>query len=316
VIIHGNKLELHYYLLEDSHSINAFIRNECEKELLSIFKEVIASLDLKIKIESEAFKEGGLREIWKFIGENGIQLTLVIAILNTILSRVPVENTELIKIQIENLKIDNELKRLELQKIKKEVSSEEEISPDVIDRTMKILDNDFKIARYKSNFYKKLNADQKVTKFSTTKLDNQSKPIDQEITVDRSQFKNFILHSNELPPNIDENASIDIISPVLKKGSFKWKGFYKGEIINFEMKDQIFNELVLSKSIEFINGTTIKCVLHQKRKLGDTGLEKIYKNKVMTVFDVISSEHDIHTEQGKKYKRLQDQKNNQLKFDL
>lgn len=316
MIIHGNKLELHYYLHEDSHSINAFIRNECEKELLSIFKEVIASLDLKIKIESEAFKEGGLREIWKFIGENGIQLTLVIAILNTILSRVPVENTELIKIQIENLKIDNVLKRLELQKIKKEVSSEEEISPDVIDRTMKILDNDFKIARYKSNFYKKLNADQKVTKFSTTKLDNQSKPIDQEITVDRSQFKNFILHSNELPPNIDENASIDIISPVLKKGSFKWKGFYKGEIINFEMKDQIFNESVLSKSIEFINGTTIKCVLHQKRKLDDTGLEKIYKNKVVTVFEVISSEHDIHTEQGKKYKRLQDQKNNQLKFDL
>ncbi len=316
MIIQGNKLELHYYLHEDSHSINAFIRNECEKELLSIFNEVIASLDLKIKIESEAFKEGGLRETWIFLGENSVQLMLVLTIVSIILSRIPIENRELVMLQAKNLKLDNELKRLELQKIKKEVSSEEEISPDVIDRTIKILDNDFKITRHKSNFYKKLNADQKVTKFSTTKLDNQSKPIDQEITVDRSQFKNFILHSNELPPNIDENASIDIISPVLKKGSFKWKGFYKGEIINFEMKDQIFNESVLSKSIEFINGTTIKCVLHQKRKLDDTGLEKIYKNKVMTVFEVISSEHDIHTEQGKKYKRLQDQKNNQLKFDL
>jgi hypothetical protein len=82
------------------------------------------------------------------------------------------------------------------------------------------------------------------------------------------------------------------------------------------MKDKIFNESVLSKNIEFINGTSIKCVLQQYRKLEDTGQEKILKNKVTTVFEIISSEQNTHTEQGKKYKRLEEQKNNQLKFDL
>jgi len=316
VIIQSNKLELHYYLSEDSHSMNAFVRNACEKELLSIFKEVITSLDLKIKIESEAFKEGGLRETWNFLGENSVQLMFILTIVSTLLSRIPIENKELLALQVKNLKLDNELKTFELQKIKKELSSNEKITEEAIDRTLEIFDNDFKITKHKSNFYKRLNSDSKITKISTSKFNNQSEPIDQEATVERSQFKNFILHSNELPPNVDKNASIDIISPVLKKGTFKWKGFYNGKIINFEMKDKIFNESVLSKNIEFINGTSIKCVLQQYRKLEDTGQEKILKNKVTTVFEIISSEQNTHTEQGKKYKRLEEQKNNQLKFDL
>jgi len=316
VIIQSNKLELHYYLSEDSHSMNAFVRNACEKELLSIFKEVITSLDLKIKIESEAFKEGGLRETWNFLGENSVQLMFILTIASTLLSRIPIENKELLALQVKNLKLDNELKTFELQKIKKELSSNEKITEETIDRTLEIFDNDFKITKHKSNFYKRLNSDSKITKISTSKFNIQSEPIDQEATVERSQFKNFILHSNELPPNVDKNASIDIISPVLKKGTFKWKGFYNGKIINFEMKDKIFNESVLSKNIEFINGTSIKCVLQQYRKLEDTGQEKILKNKVTTVFEIISSEQNTHTEQGKKYKRLEEQKNNQLKFDL
>jgi hypothetical protein len=296
--------------------MNAFVRNACEKELLSIFKEVITSLDLKIKIESEAFKEGGLRETWNFLGENSVQLMFILTIVSTLLSRIPIENKELLALQVKNLKLDNELKTFELQKIKKELSSNEKITEEAIDRTLEIFDNDFKITKHKSNFYKRLNSDSKITKISTSKFNNQSEPIDQEATVERSQFKNFILHSNELPPNVDKNASIDIISPVLKKGTFKWKGFYNGKIINFEMKDKIFNESVLSKNIEFINGTSIKCVLQQYRKLEDTGQEKIHKNKVTTVFEIISSEQNIHTEQGKKHKRLEEQKNNQLKFDL
>jgi hypothetical protein len=296
--------------------MNAFVRNACEKELLSIFKEVITSLDLKIKIESEAFKEGGLRETWNFLGENSVQLMFILTIASTLLSRIPIENKELLALQVKNLKLDNELKTFELQKIKKELSSNEKITEETIDRTLEIFDNDFKITKHKSNFYKRLNSDSKITKISTSKFNIQSEPIDQEATVERSQFKNFILHSNELPPNVDKNASIDIISPVLKKGTFKWKGFYNGKIINFEMKDKIFNESVLSKNIEFINGTSIKCVLQQYRKLEDTGQEKILKNKVTTVFEIISSEQNTHTEQGKKYKRLEEQKNNQLKFDL
>ncbi len=66
------KLELHYYLNNESHSMNAFIRNECEKEILIILKEIITNLNILIEIESEAYTEGGLRQVWKFLGTNPI----------------------------------------------------------------------------------------------------------------------------------------------------------------------------------------------------------------------------------------------------
>ena len=50
--------------------MNAFVRNECEKELLTVFNEIILSLNIDVSVESEAFKEGGLKEIMK--GSNAI----------------------------------------------------------------------------------------------------------------------------------------------------------------------------------------------------------------------------------------------------
>lgn len=283
--------------------MNAFIRNECEKEILTIFKEVSQSLDIEVDIESEAYKEGGLREIWKFLGKNGVQLTLLLTVLQTILSRIPVENKELAQLQIENLKLDNEIKKNELKKIKNELQNKEQLTDEIVDKVLKILEKDYKIDWHKSNFYKKLTHYTKIVKLSSQKLDENNVPIDKERIVERYQFASFILRSDYFAPNIDENAIIDIISPVLKKGNFNWKGFYKDEIINFEMADQEFRESVLKKEIEFVNGTAIKCVLHQSRKIDETGLIKIVQSKVMTVFEVIDSNLIFQTQQGEKYKR-------------
>jgi len=316
MIRQANKIELHYFLRDETHTMNAFVRNECEKELLTIFKEVILSLDIELDIESESFKEGGLKEIWNFLGKNGVQITLVLTIFGLILSRIPVENKELVKLQIENLELDNEIKRQELKKIKSEVKTEEQLTEDVVERVLEILDQDYKILWHKSNFYKKLSFYPKVTKITTQRLNEQRVPVENEKTVDRNQFGNFILRSDTFPPNLDEEAVIDIISPVLKKGNFNWKGFYKGDIINFEMNDQIFKNSVLNKEIEFINGTAIKCVLLQNRKIDETGIVKVVQNKVMTVFEIISGENLVATEQGKKYKKVKEQKNTQLKIDF
>ena len=316
MIRQANKIELHYFLRDETHTMNAFIRNECEKELLTIFKEVILSLDIEIDIESEAFKEGGLKEIWKFLGKNGVQITLVLTVFGLVLSRIPVENKELVKLQIENLELDNELKRQELKKIKNEVKTEEELTEEVVNRVLEILDKDYKIIWHKSNFYKKLNFYPKVTKLTTQRLNEGNEPVENERTIERSQFGSFILRSDTFPPNIDEEAVIDIISPVLKKGNFNWKGFYKGDIINFEMNDQTFKNSVLNKEIEFINGTAIKCVLQQSRKIDETGLVKVVQNKVMTVVEIITGDNYVATEQGKKYKRDKESKKDQLKLDL
>lgn len=316
MIRQANTIELHYFLRDETHTMNAFIRNECEKELLTIFKEVILSLDIEIDVESEAFKEGGLKEIWKFLGKNGVQITLVLTVIVLVLSRIPVENKELVNLQIENLELDNELKRQELKKIKSEVKTNEELTEEVVERVLEILDKDYKIIWHKSNFYKKLNFYPKVTKLTTQRLNEQNEPVEKERTVERQDFGKFILRSDTFPPNIDEEALIDIISPVLKKGNFSWKGFYKGDIISFEMNDQMFKNSVLNKEIEFINGTAIKCVLHQNRKIDETGFVKIVQNKVLTVIEIITEDNYLATEQGKRYKRDKDLKKDQLKLDF
>lgn len=316
MIKQANKIELHYFFRDETHTMNAFVRNDCEKELLTIFKEVIQSLHIEIDIESEAFKEGGLKEIWKFLGKNGVQLTLIITVFGLVLSRIPVENKELVKLQMENLELDNELKRQELKKIKNEIRTEEELTDEIVESILEILDKDYKIIWHKSNFYKKLNFYPKVTKLTTQRLNEQNEPVEKERTVEREHFEKFILRSDTFPPNIDEEAIIDIISPVLKKGNFNWKGFYKGDIINFEMNDQSFKDSVLNKEIEFINGTAIKCVLQQNRKIDEVGLVKVIQNKVLTVIEIITGENYVPTEQGKKYKRDKVLKNDQLKLDF
>jgi len=311
-----NKIELHYFFCDETHTMNAFVRNECEKELLTIFKEVIQSFDIEVDVESEAFKEGGLKEIWSFLGKNGVQLTLIATVFGLVLSRIPLENKELVKLQIENLELVNEIKRQELKKIKNEIRNEDEITNEIVDSAVEILNSDYKIIWHKSNFYKKLNYYPKVTKLTTQRLNEQNEPIENEKTVEREYFSKFILHSDTFPPSIDEEAVIDIISPVLKKGNFSWKGFYKGDIINFEMNDQSFKNSVLNKEIEFINGTAIKCVLHQNRKIDEVGLIKIIQNKVLTVIEIITGNNYVATEQGKKFKRDKESKNDQLKLDF
>lgn len=316
MINRANKIELHYFFRDESHAMNAFIRNDCEKELLTIFKEIIASLDINVDIESEALTEGGLREIWKFLGKNGVQITLILTIVGLLLSRIPVGNKELLNLQIENLKLDNEIKRQKLKKIKNEIKSDEDLTEDVVERVIEILDNDYKIIWHKSNFYKKLNQYPKITKLTTRKLNEHNEPVESEKPIERQQFRSFILRSDTFPPNRDEDAVIDIISPVLKKGNFSWKGFYNGEIINFEMADTEFKNSVLNKEIEFVNGTTIKCVLHQSRKIDETGLIKIVQSKVLTVFEINTSDNLIATEQGKKYKYDKNLKYDQLSLNF
>ncbi|MBC7846519.1 MAG: hypothetical protein H7Y10_08515 [Flavobacterium sp.] len=260
--------------------------------------------------------EGGLKEWWKLLGKNSPQITLLLTVLAIYLSQHPTENKELVKLQIENLKLDNEIKQNELKKISKEIKSEDEVTDELVYRVLEKLNNDYKLLWYKSNFYRKLNLYLKVNKISTQKLDENNKPIGNERIISRNEFSKFIIHSNKFPPNIDEEALIDIISPVLIKGNFQWKGFYNGEIIGFEMKDNDFKNAVLNKQIEFINGTAIKCYLQQNRKIDEVGKIQIVNNQVYTVFEILSGNKIIETEQGKKQIKIKKLNESQLTFNL
>ena len=99
----NNKFELHYYFSEEdkSHSMDAYTRNKCEHELLQIVGEITKELEINLKVETEAYKEGGLTELWTFLNTDNGQLTIVISLLTLALSRVPLRKTKLEKQYLE-----------------------------------------------------------------------------------------------------------------------------------------------------------------------------------------------------------------------
>ena len=226
MISKSNQLELHYFFSDNSHGFDAFVRNECEKELLNLYHEVAKSLEFKLLVQSEPPKEGGFIDVWKFIGENPNQVTLIVSAIALILSRIPVENKKLTKLQIENLKLDNELKKQELRELKLKSKSENEIDEELVKKVVELLMINYKIVWRRSNFYRKTANYKRIYKISNQRL-LDGETVGNEREIPQKDFYNFILSSDELPQDEINEAVIDLISPVLKSGNFYWKGFYQ-----------------------------------------------------------------------------------------
>ena len=56
-----NTIELHYWLNDDSHLMDAHVFNKCEYEFLGIIQEVSSSLHIQVEVEVEPLGEGGIR---------------------------------------------------------------------------------------------------------------------------------------------------------------------------------------------------------------------------------------------------------------
>lgn len=310
----ANKLELHYYFEEsdDSHTMNAFVRNRCEFELLQIYTELQKELELDVKIETEAFEEGGLTELWSFLADNAIQITLLLTALSQVLSRVPLRKSKLEK---KDLKLSIEERKLNIKALKRELK-EKEPEQITIQNLNLIIDSNPKILKHLSNYFKQLYNYPKVKKISTTILSNNNTKIEEPKFISRTDFDKFIIESDELGSEIDENATIEIISPVLKNGKYKWKGVYNkiGEAVDFYMKDKIFKQSVIAEGIEFKNGTFIECVLEKSIKMNEVG--EIYTSaySVLTVLKKHYENIVEETPQGKKYRQEKEADKQQLKL--
>lgn len=290
----SNQLELHYFLNDNSHSINSLLRNECEKEIIHILKDISFTLNLKLEIETLPPKEGGFIETWKLIGENSPQITLLVSVATLIISRFPVQNKELTKLQIENLKLDNEIKKKELEKLNLEfLTDENEISKDLITNAVDLVNRNYKVSWRKSNFYRKLKNYPKVDSIELMRF-NDDKPVGKSRKTNKNEFSNFILNSDELPSENFENATIDVISPAIKPGKFKWKGFYNQEIINFSMDDINFKQKVLNGKTNFSNRYSIVVKMTQERKINQDGAVVVTNSIVHKV--LASIEGDKRTE--------------------
>lgn len=280
----NNQLALHYYFYDESHEIDALFRNESERELLILFQEIINDLDLKIKIEALPPKEGGFIETWKFINDNKEIISLLINIITLIITAYPVKNKKLDKLQIENLELDNLLKKEELKKLG--ITHLKEVDSNKLDEIINFLIKNYKIIWRRSNFFKKLTLNKKVKKISFNKLYNQES-TESEIELRLGDYEKFILFNEEIPDIKDLEVSIDLISSVLKKGNFRWRAFWNGQIINFIMEDESFKKMVFEGAIKHTNNVKLNVVLNYSRKIDDSGqikVTKYYVSKVLSYY--------------------------------
>lgn len=279
----SNSIQFHYFFKNDSHSIDSIVRNECEKEILHIYKEISYTLGLKLEILTIPPSEGGFRETWAFLGKNAAQVSLLVSVAAIVISRFPAENKELTKLQIDNLKLDNAIKKKELEKLNLDFLQEnDKLSKETVKDSVELVQKNYKISWRKSNLYKKLNDYQKVDAIEVIRYNNE-KPVGKPRKNPKKSFPKFILKSDDLPKLELENVTIDVISPAIKKGKFRWKGFYDNEIISFLMDDAKFKDQVLNGDIHFSNSFSIIVVLTQNRKINQDGEVKITNSVVNRV---------------------------------
>ena len=295
-------LELHYHLVGGSHSMDASVRNKCEREALSVIYEIAKYLDVSTVVESYAHQEGGLRDVWKAIGRNDKQLTLIVAIFAILFSCSPKEDEQLSS-------LEKEKKELEIQKLRLEIKAlSTEVDPDgaLERRALEVADAlnmSGRIAVRRSNFYKNLVSYDKVTAVSFSpkaRLDSNSI----EPTVNRSVFSDFVLHSDKLPPEIYEEAVIEIFAPVLIDANQQWRGFFNGAAISFAMLDHSFKADVVAKRVKFQHGTTIRCTLNVIRRYNELGEVAVAGYTVPTVTEVAEGGSSyVDTSEGVRRKR-------------
>ncbi|MUJ39721.1 hypothetical protein [Aliivibrio fischeri] len=295
------KFQMHYYFEDKSHSMDAFVRNKCESEILAIITEIAKTLNVKIQIESEVRKEGGLREIWAFTNANVGVLSVIISIAALVSSRIPVGDSELEDLKKQDLKLSIQERQLRINKLKAEIK-DDVITAETVGKVADLVSKDNKIIIRKSNLYKSLDTYRKVSKIGVNGLDLSDKEISAELIVKRPDFKKFIVKSNVLPVEAIEDAVIEIVSPVLKSGNYKWKGIFEGESINFSMADKSFQLDVLSEKISFQHGSMIKCTLLIHSKIDEVGEVVITGYSVDTVLENMEGHSFVETKQGKSYR--------------
>jgi len=293
-------LETHYYFYDNSHTMNAFVKNRCDRALLAIIEESSKELGLQnsLAVEVVPLSEGSLVEWVEFIlsptgaittaGASAAILSFFIDTMCLIRSRKPPSVPET-ALDIESKNLDIEKKKLEIKLLQKKLvdtqgseqanneDNTEEFDTDIDDLkevAYEVLINNYKIRKNISVFYENLIEYPKVEAVGYTTYDKNHEVVISEMKVDRSEFDDFIFDLTEFE-EVDYNAKIHIFSPNLDKGRHKWRGLYEKEnkVIEFSLNDKEFKNDVESGTIIFKNGSMIKAELAIKIKIDMSGNE-------------------------------------------
>lgn len=317
-ILQANYLEFHYKFEDDSHSMNAIVFNKCEGEVLAILKEFSQKLQIQIEVETEPIEQGSLRSWLKIKGNSGNvtikDLILIAAIggfaANVFSSPITTTISEVINRSIDLIFEDDEITRLKELREKKQLELDIlKIEEELRERSTKIDENI--IIKRRSNFYSNLKQYPKVRELSIS-LENNQRQTAKECHINRLSFDSYVLETDDIDPIVESNAIIEIVSPVLKKGKYRWAGILSGEVIQFKMSSVEFKTLVQSGKIVFKNGFTIDCELAIHRKMTNEGEIKITSYEVLLVNQYYENDNPIETPEGRRKRQKREAELQQL----
>lgn len=260
----SQKFQVHYYFDDESHSMNAFVRNRAEKDLLEAVKRISELIDAPVQIETEAYQEGGLIEVI-LIGWLGKEVLKYFS---------PAIN-DILKHHFTNSKTDDVIKEETLKSLKLDNAFKEF---DFETQLVRALDDKL-VRKHVSNYYSRIIGYEKVEKVGFKNLSTNT----DEIVIPRSKFKEFILIDDKTVTE-DDDAEIEIISPVLKEGTFNWRGTYKEQRIDFSMGDSKFKNEVINGQHQFANGFIMNCLLQVTTTFDEFGDEKRRSYSVRKVY--------------------------------
>ncbi len=296
-LLSANIIELHYWFDDDTHSIDAVVQNKCESELLALFKEIASPLNAAISIETFPIAKGGVRRSFKMIPKKDtarghVRTAFLSALASDILiSPLSAPLTPVIN-QVKDKFFD--IAVLEVIKSKKLRNEIEKLQYD-IQKCTDHLNRSTVVKKRKSNFYDLLDRYQKVNRISFSVENSEREKLINDTFVERQSFNSFVLTTDNLDPVQDDNAEIEIISPVLKQGNYRWVGLYKGSAVSFNMKSEEFKGMVQNGQVQFRNGTSIRCTLQIRKKIDSEGLEKVTGYDVLDVHEYFESGKPVVT---------------------
>lgn len=135
-----SRLEVHYYLSDKLHSMDALVRNRCEAEFLAAVSYIAQSLGAELQFEATVPTEGGFRDSWRVLLDKENRASTVqtlVTLLGLLVTQAVViwnappkpdkelerQQLEINRLTIEHWKLENQRSGLEVKKLQREVDS-------------------------------------------------------------------------------------------------------------------------------------------------------------------------------------------------
>ena len=298
-LLDAKTLEIHYYLNDGSHSIDAKAFYACQQELVGLIEFIAKQLSIDVSVETIALEEGGIKSWLKANGLTHIVLPLIVTVAGNILSTAPSETIA----RLVNYWVDEYIESPEVKELKKKQTErdllliEEEI--DSLKKEKQKFQSqtvDTTIRAKRSKFYENAARANNLNKIEFIQRDHPKAERGWTLgEVSMDKFVSYKLASTEIDPIEEKDALIEIISPVLTRGKRKWVGNYSNNPyetkrgVSFSVQDADFLQDVWSRKVSFSNGNVIRCWLKIKRKVNDKGEEVVSGYEVLEVFELLAN---------------------------